>query len=255
MEFTICVNGSLKTLDDVYNPWRNQSFNNTLIDVYSIQWESEQLLRIGKIMKKLVQRKMTEFLSVQFIQGTLSATVASTIILPALILSKIDNLDNSWSTLKEKSAIAGEELALALIDINIVGYRPVNLIGYGMGSLVIFHCLQSLFLAGEFHRVQDVILLGSPLLTKSVLNTSSEPREKWQRARVVVSGRFINGYSSFDWILGFMFRFMEWGMHVAGLHPVELIGIEDVDLSNFIKTQNDYAENMQNILNYLDIYI
>jgi hypothetical protein len=45
--------------------------------------------------------------------------------------------------------------------------------------------------------VERVVLLGAPL----VLNT-----RQWQTVRKVVAGRFINGYSTNDWMLGVIYR-------------------------------------------------
>ena len=45
--------------------------------------------------------------------------------------------------------------------------------------------------------MESVVLLGTPV--------GVHP-ERWHIARSAVSGRFVNGYSRRDWILGFVYR-------------------------------------------------
>lgn len=75
-----------------------------------------------------------------------------------------------------------------------------------MGARVIHSCLLELHRRKAFHLVSDVVLLGAP---------TSCDKSRWQKAREVVSGRLINVYSRADWVLGFLFRYMEWGVTVC----------------------------------------
>ena len=87
---------------------------------------------------------------------------------------------------------AGLILADSLIDRNL-GARPLTLVGFSLGARVIFACLRELAAKGAFGLVQNVYLFGSPIVNS---------KEEYLRARSVVSGRFVNGYASNDWILG-----------------------------------------------------
>ena len=60
--------------------------------------------------------------------------------------------------------------------------------------------------------------LGAPL-SSSIINLSS-----WHSARSVVAGRFINCYSSGDWLLALLYRSKSYDMSIAGLGPVHLKG-------------------------------
>ena len=120
-----------------------------------------------------------------------------------LILTKLAYLiDNPWTVSLDRANMAGLILADSLIDRNL-GTRPITLVGYSLGSRVIFSCLQELAKKGAFGLVQNVYLFGSPIVVK---------QDEYARARSVVSGRFVNGYNRNDWILGYLFRLTSGGI-------------------------------------------
>merc|ERR1719215_657889 len=156
------------------------------------------------------------------------------------IISTMAGLDNAWLVVAERAQQAGKCLAQALADRKNVGQRPVTLIGHSMGARVIMYCLQELFALKEFHVVDDVILMGAPVTTRG---------GKWARARTVVSGRLINCYMWKDWILAFLYRYLEWGVGVAGLSEVKVHGVENYDLSSLgIKMHHHYPRHVMDIL-------
>lgn len=78
--------------------------------------------------------------------------------------------------------------------------------------------------------VQDVVLLGLPVSCKS---------KAWKYFHSIVGGRIINGYSNKDLMLGVMYRWNRFKMTVSGVAPVEVPGIENVDLSDIIDKVSD----------------
>lgn len=110
-----------------------------------------------------------------------------------IVLTKLSYLiDNPWTVSLDRADAAGLILADSLIDRNL-GVRPITLVGFSLGSRLIFSCLRELAHRRAFGLVQNVYLFGSPVVAKE---------EDYLRARTVVSGRFVNGYASNDWILG-----------------------------------------------------
>lgn len=99
--------------------------------------------------------------------------------------------------------------------------RPITLIGYGIGARVIVHCLEALvteykqYANKDFIRglVENVVLMGTPYGTNSAA---------WKELRSIIPGRFINCYSTRDWLLALMFRQCTWELGVAGLSPIDL---------------------------------
>ena len=110
-----------------------------------------------------------------------------------VLLGKLAYLiDNPWSVSCARADRAGLVLADSLIDRNL-GARPITLVGYSIGARVIFSALQEMARKGAVGLVQNVYLFGSPIVAKT---------DEYLRARTVVSGRFLNGYATNDWILG-----------------------------------------------------
>jgi hypothetical protein len=158
-----------------------------------------------------------------------------------VVLTKLSYLiDNPWTVSLDRATMAGLILADSLIDRNL-GTRPVTLVGYSLGSRVIFSCLQELAKKGAFGLVQNVYLFGSPIVVK---------KDEYLRARAVVSGRFINGYNRNDWILGYLFRLTNGGIRrVAGLAAIQDIpGVENLDVSEFVVGHMDYRTAMPRLL-------
>lgn len=151
---------------------------------------------------------------------------------------------------------AGLILADSLIDRNL-GVRPITLVGFSLGARVIFACLRELAARGSFGLIQNVYLFGSPIVNS---------KEEYLRVRSVVSGRFVNGYASNDWILGmctllylhlslitilgYLFRATSGGiMRVAGLAPVEGVhGLENIDVTKFVNGHMAYRAAMPRLL-------
>lgn len=94
---------------------------------------------------------------------------------------------------------------------------------------------------GVYGLIENVIILGSPV----TVNT-----DQIAEARSVVSGRFINGYSKKDWILGYLFRATGGRLlTVAGLSPLNNIeGIENIDCTDLVEGHMSYRKAIPKIM-------
>ena len=161
-----------------------------------------------------------------------------------IVLSKLSYLiDNPWTVSMARANAAGLILADSLIDRNL-GVRPITLVGFSLGARVIFACLRELSSRGAYGIIQNVYLFGSPIIAN---------KDEYSRARAIVSGRFVNGYATNDWILGYLFRATGGGiMRVAGLAKVEGIsGIENIDVTEFVNGHMAYRTAMPKILRHI----
>ena len=112
--------------------------------------------------------------------------------LPVVLTKLAYLIDNPWSVSMTRADMAGLIMADSLIDRNL-GARPITLVGFSLGSRVIFSCLRELARKGAVGLIQNVYMFGSPVVIS---------KDEWIKARSVVSGRFVNGYATNDWILG-----------------------------------------------------
>ena len=128
----------------------------------------------------------------QILGSTILIALMSALQLP-IVLTKLSYLiDNPWTVSMARANAAGLILADSLIDRNL-GMRPITLVGFSLGARVIFAALRELAGRGAFGIIQNVYLFGSPVVAS---------RDEYLRARSMISGRFVNGYASNDWILG-----------------------------------------------------
>ncbi|KAI5862610.1 DUF726-domain-containing protein [Durotheca rogersii] len=224
-------------VDDVRLPF--STIDPVMGDIYSILWEPEMLTSMGDTMNILATEALTQGLQ-QVLGSTILITLMAALQLP-VVLSKLAYLiDNPWAVSLDRAWAAGLILADSLIDRNL-GTRPITLVGYSLGSRVIFACLLELARKGAFGLVQNVYIFGSPIVVK---------KEEFLRARTVVAGRFVNGFNRTDWILGYLFRLTNGGIRrVAGLASIDDIpGLENLDCTEFVVGHMDYRTAMPRLL-------
>jgi hypothetical protein len=227
-------------VDDVRLPY--STVDPIMGDIYSVLWEPEMLKSMGETINILATEALTQGLQ-QVLGSTILTALMASLQLP-LILTKLSYLiDNPWNVSLARANAAGLILADSLMDRNL-GKRPVTLLGYSLGARVIFSCLKELADKGAYGIVQNVYLFGSPVVAN---------KDEYIKARGVVSGSFVNGYASNDWILGYLFRATSGGiMRVAGLAPVEGIrGIENVDVTKLVNGHMDYRAAIPRLLKHV----
>ena len=81
--------------------------------------------------------------------------------------------------------------------------------------------------------------------------------ESWQMCRGIVAARLVNCYSKNDLILGLMFQLKRMtGIRfrpVCGTGPVNVAGVENVDVSHLISQHADYCTHkLQEILEFVN---
>ncbi|KAI9730612.1 MAG: hypothetical protein M1818_008094 [Claussenomyces sp. TS43310] len=224
-------------VDDVRLPY--STVDPIMGDIYSVLWEPEMLSSMGDTINILATEALTQGLQ-QVLGSTILIGLMAALQLPVILTKLAYLIDNPWTVSLDRANAAGLILADSLIDRNL-GTRPITLVGYSLGSRVIFSCLHELARKGAFGLVQNVYLFGSPIVAK---------KDEYLKARAVVAGRFVNGYAKNDWILGYLFRLTSGGIsRVAGLAPVEDIpGLENIDVTSLVPGHMSYRTAMPKLL-------
>jgi len=241
-------------VDDVRLPY--STIDPVMGDMYSVLWEPEMLQSMGDTINILATEALTQGLQ-QVLGSTILVALMASLQLP-IVLTKLSYLiDNPWTVSMGRANAAGLILADSLIDRNL-GVRPITLVGFSLGARVIFSCLRELANKDAFGLIQNVYLFGSPIVAN---------KEEYLRVRTVISGRFVSGYASNDWILGtsistnhqfesvliflgYLFRATSGGiMRVSGLAPVEGVpGLENIDVTKLVNGHMAYRAAMPRLL-------
>lgn len=138
-----------------------------------------------------MEKALTQGLQ-QVLGSTILVALMAALQLPVALTKLSYLIDNPWTVSQARADMAGLILADSLIDRNL-GTRPITLVGFSLGSRVIFSCLKELASRGAYGLVQNVYMFGTPVVAK---------KDEFTRARAIVPGRFVNGYAKNDWILG-----------------------------------------------------
>jgi hypothetical protein len=235
LRVTIGVNGWLAAKDDVVKPWRILGQDS---EVFALRYEMEALLELGKSLQSMVSSYAWSFVKLEILKRTVLATLWSAL-WPVYLLKMATSIDNPFAVARNRSEKAGEVLADALVN-KAQGERPVTLIGYSLGSRVIYSCLRSLAERKAFGLIENVVLIGSPI--------PSTP-DNWRAMRSVVSGRMYNVYSNNDYILAFLYRATSIQFGVAGLQAVtDVEGVSNLDLSKEVSGHLRYPDLIGKIL-------
>ncbi|KAK9366620.1 hypothetical protein V1509DRAFT_629077 [Lipomyces kononenkoae] len=223
--------------DDVRLPF--STIDPLMGDIFSLHWEPDMLTSMGQTINLLATEVITQSIQ-QVLGSTVLVALVASLQLPMWLAKLGYLLDNPWSVSLDRAWAAGLILADTLIQRNL-GVRPVTLVGFSLGARVIVSCLIELSKRNAFGLVQNVYIFGSPVVVK---------RDQFVKASSIVSGRFVNGYSRRDWILGYLFRATSGGLgRIAGLAAIEGIdGIENYECTEHVDGHMGYREAMPRLL-------
>ena len=226
--------------DDVRLPF--STIDPCMGDVCSVLWEPELLQTFQATGNILATEVLTQ--SLQQVLGQTVLTALMSALQWPLVLTKLSYLiDNPWSNSLDRAKAAGLILADTLVS-RCMGARPISLVGYSLGARVIYYCLLELARVKAFGIVEDVFLLGAPVVVTA---------REWRKVVSVVAGRCVNAYIRNDWILGYLFRATSGGIgSVAGLRPVEAVwGVENMDVTDDVDGHMGYREAIPRLMKRL----
>ena len=121
--------------------------------------------------------------------------IISSKLLPVFGLAKI-LIDNPFLHSLAEAKKTGLYLAHLLGDLQIFGNSKVNLIGFSMGTIVIYECLKELKRMGRFDIIHDVVVMGGIINRDDIKSLTLN----------MINGRWIHCFSKKDWALKFLFR-------------------------------------------------
>ncbi|KAI9780173.1 MAG: hypothetical protein M1839_007010 [Geoglossum umbratile] len=235
LRVTIAISGWLTKEGDVLAPWRVLGQET---DAFALRYELDALLELGNALQRMMKSFAWSYATVAIIKRTVLATLMAGV-WPLFLLEMSHVVDNPFSVALSRSEKAGKVLADALIN-KAQGERPVSLIGYSLGSRVIYSCLMSLAERRAFGLVESVVFIGSPVPA----NTND-----WRMMRSVVAGRMINAFSEDDYVLAILYRTSSVQSGIAGLQAIcDVKGVENFDVNAEANGHLRYSRMMGSIL-------
>ena len=145
----ITISGWIKNESDFTGPWIENYLKNESVElaiqseVYCLAFEKDIMCSLGRAMQDFIKSSAVTIAASEFFKYTLTAAASSALLFPVAVLQAGDLIDNPWTLGLDRARKAGKALAEALRR-GAQGHRPVTLIGYSLGALVVFTCLQEL---------------------------------------------------------------------------------------------------------------
>ncbi|KAI3426087.1 hypothetical protein D9Q98_008055 [Chlorella vulgaris] len=216
-------------------------------DCFTLVWETTVLLQLNSALGKLLGMQAASQ-GIQLATHSFFYAGAGLVAAlgPTVLLGTASGLfiSNAWAVASDRAVKAGKVLAHLLVS-GAHGDRPVVLTAHGMGARLVFHCLLELCRLGARGVVQHAVLMGAPVGTEAV---------RWRMARRAVAGRLVNCFTRKDWLLGVCAGGSSgWMRATAGLVPIEVGGVENVNLSNLVQGHLGYLEEFASIMESLNL--
>ncbi|KAJ2352192.1 hypothetical protein GGF43_003819 [Coemansia sp. RSA 2618] len=219
-------------------------------DAFTLYFETKELAALQGAFSEFVSGSAKSAAMSLVLKQTLLSGVVGALTWPLALLKLGQLIDTPWAVGLERAKRAGKLLADVLAS-RAHGKRPVTLVGYSLGALTIFTCLQELHKRKAFGIVETAVLLGMP--------ANSENRDAWTACCQCVSRNIVVGFAKGDWILAFLFRANAFCKSLAGLsgvdtdtmfkdQPLLQRKIKCLDLSGIVAQHDDYLAKMDEII-------
>ncbi|OWZ23918.1 hypothetical protein PHMEG_0001143 [Phytophthora megakarya] len=146
-----------------------------------------------------------------------------------------------------------EEAGLRRFGKSMRTFAAEQVSNYATTEIVKYTALAALFAAVAIPRV---ILRLADIIDNAwtvTMNAADTSGKLLAEALRQLSGRLINGYSDKDWMLGVMYRYQGWSLNSAGIAPIDIAGVENVDLSEIIGGHLEYKSKIGAIMDLLEL--
>ncbi|CAG9334998.1 unnamed protein product [Blepharisma stoltei] len=241
---TVCVSGFLSEDSNKDTDWLDLIELNEQGDTYDYKWMSGSVLKLileiccnlmswTKFTANKERKRHPHISHWKRVKEYLSRRSENAFFKLSSYINPI--IGCPFSKKMTESQKAGQKLA-EIIKQNAFNGSMINLVAFSLGCNVVYHCLLEL---SECDRkiINNVILMGG------ASNISGD----WKRCRKAVGGRMINAYSRHDGSLKYLYRASELSNPI-GLAAIDVEGIENCDLSQFIFYHMDYRKMMDLVL-------
>ena len=139
LRVVVAVSGWLLEKEEVVSPWRVLKPS---AEIFALRFELEALMNLGQSFDTMLSSAAYGYAQSALAKRTVFSELMSAM-WPIALVKVARVVDNPFSLAKTRADKAGEVLAEAIMN-RAQGERPVTLIGYSLGSRVIWSCLTTL---------------------------------------------------------------------------------------------------------------
>ncbi|MGP1384892.1 MAG: DUF726 domain-containing protein [Thainema sp.] len=211
---------------------------------YDLKWESKKLQDLGKVLSSVSSQGLSGAAIAQIAMSATKKAFGMAAI-PVAALSALNIIDNPWSVAKNRAEQAGKLLGDYIADGGFGGL-PITLIAYSLGTRVVIAALDQLAKRGVSGKVFDVYLLAGAI-------AQDDPRLK--RASQIVEGNIVNVYSKNDLVLAYVYRTAELLASPIGMSELELDGVINLDVSDWVGGHLNYKTRLSEILAEINVLL
>ncbi|KAJ8906137.1 hypothetical protein NDN08_002634 [Rhodosorus marinus] len=239
---TLAISGWVTSPDEFTEVWQGLSAT-VQEEVKCLVWEQDILGELGTMVSSFLYNEAL-IAAIQFaVKKSIFSGFLQVAAGPTSVIGSSQMIDNEWSVAMNRTDAAGKLLAELLLH-RAQGSRPVSLVGYTLGARMIFIAMEELEKHNRLDLVENVVLIGAPV-------SSAPDYWKWSRC---VAGRVVNVFCEQDWLLYFVFRTTYLKLGVAGLEPVVVPGVENLNVTEELELKSNYHQNLKRILDALHLY-
>ena len=235
----ICLNGHFLGENNL-NLWEDFTINEKSMDYYFYQWHSgDDSSSSMNILRKSFKDEVA-----LFVKSFNSKDYDFNLFQLREKKAKDYLLIN-----KAKAKLAGKFLALTIASRSVFKFHTISLIGFSLGCEVIKSCLQEIYkIVNDYDYsaneiIQNIVFIGGCCKIKN----------KHEGIFNNISGRLINLYSTYDYLLANYYSKVAIGLHSIFDKKQNNINVENYDLSYLKLGQNDYKREFDKILNKISI--
>jgi len=237
----IFVNGFLSQKNRDVEDWTQHLSDHFDEDTwYHVDWESHNLLKLGKLLIKAPEKVATEMAKEIAKKAMKSATKKMS---PFTIVSNIaDLMGNPWHTAMVKAGMTGIMMADAIARTS--GWT-FTLAGHSLGARAIYYALEALSTRTAAPLIENVYLLGG------AVGGGKKDSDGWKAATGAVKGKIFNCFSEQDQVLKYLYT----GANVGASAPVGYHGIslrhrqiENLDCSRLVSGHSRWKDAFGSIL-------
>jgi phage antirepressor YoqD-like protein len=204
---------------------------------YDLKWESKKQQDLFKVLTSISSKGLSGAATAQLAMSATKKAFGMAA-LPVAALSALDIIDNPWGVAKNRAEQAGRHLGDYIADGGFGGLS-ITLVGYSLGTRVIVAALDQLAKRGVSGKIFDVYLLAGAV-------AQNDPR--LEQISQVVEGKIVNVYSEKDLVLAYVYRTAEWLARPIGMSKLELDGVLNLDVTDWVGGHINYKTYLPQIL-------